>query len=227
MILRRYLKVLASSVPSDEHTSMYAAEVDMILIGADFADAVAAHVGLGSGTQERLARDEGLCRFQQMLKCSKVLSTATLKVQNLEPEEGTTETSDDFNWGAHAAKSALVHTYRGLLASPEMVDAINFRAAALSEATTQAIQGLQEVSKEYYAGNENSWRSTVPDKASLEIVLETAKATLETLNLEGLERSLKLLSQASPDWGWRLGMEPAPYWIFINILTVYIYICPH
>lgn len=171
----------------------------MIISGAEFAEAKDAHVQLGADTQQRLAQDEGLCRFQQLLRSSKSLSATVLKAQDAFDSviEREPVDSDGINWGDHAAQFSCVEQYKDLLQTSEVVDAIRLKATTLSEATTQAIQYIQEASKEYHRNNENSWKYTVADDASIDQVLDVAKTTLETVNLESMEKSVESMKKAA------------------------------
>ncbi len=181
----------------NEYAEMYKALIDMVLSGSDFAVALSSHVDLGKDAKERLGADTGLVHFEQLLKSSKPFFNAISKAEWLSEVEAPTEDlGGDFAWGAHCAKLNLVTYYKKLLTGEDVVDVVSFKAAHVSETTTLAIQHIQEVAKSYHEANENSWKYTLPEEANIEKVMELAKRTLDTLNLEHMENGLNALSKA-------------------------------
>ena len=183
----------------NEYVEMYKALVEMVLSGSDFAVALSAHVDLGRDAKERLGVDTGLVHFEQLLKSSKPFFNAISKAERLsEVEAPTEELGGRFAWGPHCAKSDLVTYYKKLLTADDVVDVVSYKAAQVSENTTAGIQHVQEVCKSFHEQNENSWKYTLPDEASIEKVMELAMKTLDTVNLESLEKGLIVLSKAGP-----------------------------
>lgn len=196
-LFKRYLKVLA--VVKDDFSKMYQEQVNMVLSGSDLMGSMEAFKDLGSDTQERLNHDTGHARFEQMLKASKALSTATSRAQESVQEEALpTEILGEFSWGGHSSKIALelVTVFKGLLLATDLVDALTFKASQMSDATTQAINHVQEVTKGYFEQTENSWKYTLAEGATLDDVMVLAKKTVETLNLEHVETGIMALTKA-------------------------------